>query len=76
MQYKEFTDLYSCLFVLMQCLGSIVHLTCELVNVSLQTSAYCFTTHFLLQRDSKIYHPAAIKILDIKVPMPGTVKET
>lgn len=37
----------------------------------------CLLSHnpFFVAKDSKMYDPAAIKILDIKVQMPGTVKE-
>lgn len=53
-------------------LGGNLHV----VNYPIRNASLLFHKPFIVAKDSKMYDPAAIKILDIKVEMPGTVKET
>lgn len=46
------------------------------VNYPIWNTSSLFHNPFIVATDSKMYDPAAIKILDIKVQMPETVKET
>lgn len=45
------------------------------VKYLIPNACLLFHNPFIVAKDSKMYDPAAIKILDIKVQMPGTVKE-
>ena len=45
------------------------------VNYPVPNACLVFPNPFIVAKESMMYDPAAIKILDIKVPMPGTVKE-
>ncbi len=45
------------------------------VNYAIPNACLLLHNPFIVAKDSEMYDPTAIKILDIKVPMPGTVKE-
>lgn len=45
------------------------------LNYPIPNTCLLFHKTFIVAKESKMYDPAAIKILDIKVQMPATVKE-